>query len=887
MPTLTIGDKRVKVSDDFLKLSPEDQANAVEEIATSLGVKPAAPAEAAPAAPKPDTGGGITADNVVRAAARGIPVVGGVMDKVAAGMDAATQPVLGRGATAPTLAERYAQNLAQEKAKDKAFDTESPITSATAQVAGGVASLLPAAATQVGAKILGMSGTLPQMIRNGALSGAALSAADAAVRGENPVTGAEVGGAFGALAPVGARAIGEGARAIKRMVAPAAAPVQNAAQQVVVGNTPVRMSQSQMTGDAAQSAEEQILARGGRGEPAQQGTQAWKEAQQAELKQASDELAAGLDPTGRVARTTPQQAAEAVSSDLASTARQNAVMDDLARHTVNTEGRAIATEAGGGRTVADAPYAAAEIVGEGVRNQAANAARARTAAYEAARQAEIEVAPAAFSRLPESIGQRLSEGDRVRLNDRTPNANDAMDILRRGFGATDQQRPPLQIGPDGRPQQRPVTGTDIDEMRKDLIQLQRQASSAARGPGGDATDQRAMRRILAAFDDHVEQAVGAGTIKGDGQEFLRRLRDARRLHSEYKQTYGPRDAQDEVGKVIDKIVGRGADRTALPDQIVASIYGTHADPGGALQVRVAQRLRDIFGENSREWAAHKQGLLAYVTEAPPGAAPYTPEQVANRVEKLLNGNKGRGLAEEVFSPAERTRLASYAAQQRSLAPRPVDSIDKVMARIAGADGNPPASVNEVLGYLYGSKGMGSTKTSVELARRLKVDLTPESWHKVRQGMWSELTDVPEGMIAKKEQALSQRLHDFLHGDGKQLAEVLFSKRERELIQQMAGAYKRMIPVEGTTNPSGTAPMLAKIASKAQSILLPLLGFSHGGMAGAAAGVAASRGVEQLTMRRAAKDAARRFYGEQPALPPVKPSRVPQLITQGAAPALTH
>jgi hypothetical protein len=38
----------------------------------------------------------------------------------------------------------------------------------------------------------------------------------------------------------------------------------------------------------------------------------------------------------------------------------------------------------------------------------------------------------------------------------------------------------------------------------------------------------------------------------------------------------------------------------------------------------------------------------------------------------------------------------------------------------------------------------------------------------------------------------------------------------------------MIPIKGTTNPSGTAPMLAKIAKGAQHQLLPLLGFGHGG-----------------------------------------------------------
>ena len=52
----------------------------------------------------------------------------------------------------------------------------------------------------------------------------------------------------------------------------------------------------------------------------------------------------------------------------------------------------------------------------------------------------------------------------------------------------------------------------------------------------------------------------------------------------------------------------------------------------------------------------------------------------------------------------------------------------------------------------------------------------------------------------------------------------------------------MIPITGTTNPSGTAPMLAKIASGARHTLLPLLGFSHGGVAGAGIGMAADKAL---------------------------------------------
>jgi hypothetical protein len=102
MPTLSIGNQKIKVGDDFLKLSPDEQSEAVDEIANSLGVGPqptdTAPAEsvAPPLAPQ---GRGImeTVDDYVRAAANGMTL--GLADRFAAKMGSAT----GIGGTAGAM----------------------------------------------------------------------------------------------------------------------------------------------------------------------------------------------------------------------------------------------------------------------------------------------------------------------------------------------------------------------------------------------------------------------------------------------------------------------------------------------------------------------------------------------------------------------------------------------------------------------------------------------------------------------------------------------------------------------------------------------------------------------------------------------------------------
>ncbi len=63
--------------------------------------------------------------------------------------------------------------------------------------------------------------------------------------------------------------------------------------------------------------------------------------------------------------------------------------------------------------------------------------------------------------------------------------------------------------------------------------------------------------------------------------------------------------------------------------------------------------------------------------------------------------------------------------------------------------------------------------------------------------------------------------------------------------------------------ASTAPMLAKIASGTRHTLLPLLGFSHGGVPGAAVAVGIDKALSSFANAKAARNAAKLFYGAQP------------------------
>lgn len=411
----------------------------------------------------------------------------------------------------------------------------------------------------------------------------------------------------------------------------------------------------------------------------------------------------------------------------------------------------------------------------------------------------------------------------------------------------------------------PVDLRRMDDARKQLVTLYKDAKRKA-VMQGDSSDLRAMGRVLHEFDNSISDAMAAGKFSGDAK-LAKELQDAARAsHAEYKQTYSARP-DDEIGRAIEKILGRYSDTAATPEQIMALSYGPKGNPGTGNAVKVAGRLEKIL--SPEEFAQWKSGLFKYVDDESLSAA-----KRATRIDTFLKTSLAKG----ALTADERSALSAYSRNLRAAEPvgRPANELEKAVARIAGTDGHLPARPSEVVDMLYSRTGKGDKGISQHLAAHLKGNLTPESWTAVRQGMWEKLTNAGEGKIPFEAQALSQRLHEFLHSSGKGLAEILFTAGERAEMVKLASVYKRMTPAKGTTNPSGSATIGAKIANKALDNLGAMLGFGAGGIPGAVVGHIAQKGGAALKDAKAAKEATRLFYGPQ-ARSAVRTSRVPALL----------
>lgn len=863
MAVLEIGDKSIEVDDAFLKLSPEEQEQTVQKIAGEIGAGPKSTKRGFD-----DIGQGrAEGTNFLR----GVPIAGAYADKAAAALNAAAQPVMETGlSNAPSFGERYSENERRIKEGTDAYNREKPIASMAQQFAGGTAAFAPLAASSVAAKALGMSGTLPQMVGRGAVSGAAIGGADAAARGDDVSRAATIGAATGAGFPVVGRGIAKGVQALRGSeVAPRPMP-----KTTLVGVEVPQFGSS--TGDNAAGSVEQAAVSGAMGEGPQRLAQEQFAAREAAMRQAKQNFAGQLSPEtdprlGGVASdaATPHVAGNQVITELA--ARQNADMERNALRGVAGEVSDFQTRDALSPVQGIPPTAleASQIVGGRIGGAAQEAAQARTGAYQRAGETEGVFNPAGFERISTSLANRLNSGapeQRVRVNDLTPRTRQGLEIIEQEIGSgrvpTNEAsgrvtgyNDAVEGGARPRPAP-PITGRDLEAVRQQLVPLVADARNAARAPGGSGADYRGMRRLMDAFDAHVRDVVRAGGFSGDGAELLRRYDAARASHSAYRGTFSARGQGDIVGPTIEKIIGKHPGQEMQPDAIASAMYGSASNPGGGNTVAMAQRARQILGENSPEWGAAKQGYLSHILDTPEGMAPLAPLEQANRIYTAVNG-KGAALTQTYLSPDEIARLTQHADTLRELFPnRTPNAVDKQIMRLSGLDGHPPANSRDVIDMIMGTD---ATKGSaIPLLQRLKQTLSPESWDSVRQGVWSKLVEKPEGMIDFGPQAISQRLYKFLNEPH---AEVLYTQQERQLIRMIADEYKKQIPLPNTANPSGSGVLATKMVKQLSGNLLPMLGMAVHGPVGVGAGFAADQGLKFAAGRKAMEQTKDAFFGK--------------------------
>ncbi len=159
-------------------------------------------------------GFGYALDDVIRQAAKGVPVIGGALDEISAGANSVLPEALGG---AP-----YEEGLEYQRARDRYREEQNPESSTAVQLAGGIGGTV-AGLRALGVP-LGVNSTVPLFTRaaGGGVIGAGVGASDGFVRGEGGAAnrgisagvGGLVGTAVGVAAPVVGQALSSGAQRV-------------------------------------------------------------------------------------------------------------------------------------------------------------------------------------------------------------------------------------------------------------------------------------------------------------------------------------------------------------------------------------------------------------------------------------------------------------------------------------------------------------------------------------------------------------------------------------------------------------------------------------------------------------------------------------------------
>lgn len=459
----------------------------------------------------------------------------------------------------------------------------------------------------------------------------------------------------------------------------------------------VTLSAGERTGDLAMRHKEQQAIR--LGEPA---GQEWIQQRGAQLEQAREGITGGFDPFGQQIARTP-------------------------------------TEAG-------------QIVSQSVQTAAQQAKAGVKQAYTEAKALPGEIHAGAFEGIAPKIKWDLSQREEpIIVDELTPRASKALDYLQ-------NQIANLQIknkaAPFGQPSAEAIVGVNlkgVEQWRKNLSAMRRDAYSS-----GNAPDGRAMSAVVDAFDSHIDRAIQEGLFSGDPAA-IRAWNNARAAHADYRATFGGQ-SKDPAGRVVQKILGDNINDPLTPTKVIDQIVGSSGVSPSALNIAVAGRVKKILGDQSPEWIAVKQGLFRRLAETGEGEATLGTGQVAQRMSKFLNGD----LASTIYSPRELSTLRSYANLMRQItmppgsyfpsAPPMVKAMSAVANRVGaiigalvGRSAVPGMPlVGELAGLTVGSKiEKAIEKTHFDVSSQLPIiSREMQKWNKAQSRLAAAKTDNP-------------------------------------------------------------------------------------------------------------------------------------------------
>ncbi|MCV0395910.1 MAG: hypothetical protein K5872_06600 [Rhizobiaceae bacterium] len=539
----------------------------------------------------------------------------GLADEIAAGADAALNPILGTGRDAESFGQRFRANVADQRATDESDQENRFGYRLGGQIAGGVAGAtgIARAGGSVAANAANSGkGWFARML-GGSADGAIQAGAYGLGSGEglrNRVESAArmapLGMALGGTGELAATGIGNAARSMFRGAGDTAPGINPAARVSEADRFGIPLSRAQATGSVRQAnIENQLRSQGA--------MQAFDRAQREAIETS----------TGNVQRQLAGDAAPIVT-----------------------------------------PSAAFDSVPGRLRGVRDSLKAASQGAYEASvNNPNVLVDGEAVRSLPAFIKGRL-DADQILVDPMYhQGASRALqfidDYLGRLPGMAKQQAsgPRILPSPDG----------EITNVSAQLRWIENLRAGLRKNFPPIGQDAPALKAISRALDEWTDDVFDRGLVSAS-DEVLDQLKQARAKWSEYKAMAEPKakiggklnptyEAQSTVRRIMDKQLS--------PEEVGQMLFGSSVAAPRNTSFMTAQLLKKTLGPGSPEWNGIRQSFWLRATRA--GDEAMSPARIAKNLDGLLNG-QGKGVSQVLYSPDERKLMTSYLSTMRALTP---------------------------------------------------------------------------------------------------------------------------------------------------------------------------------------------------------------------------
>lgn len=305
-----------------------------------------------------------------------------------------------------------------------------------------------------------------------------------------------------------------------------------------------------------------------------------------------------------------------------------------------------------------------EIVGEGLTARSSRLTGRIDDAYDAVRNTTAHLSADGIKGLTRRLGQTVKDfGIDPQLHPATIRALKNIGRMERRVAKANK------VLPKGRYVQgvwvpASKTSARVTKIALQAIETERRKIGNLLGSTTNRADRTALTRIKREFDSWLDDAFDAALFEGDDAA-LATLKEARSLRREYGRLFQARNKTDDAGKVVEKMMTDN--RT--PEEIANYIFGRGYLGSKESSVRIAGRLKEIFGADSPQWQAIREfGWVRLTREV--GKPDFRPALFSKNLNRLMETN--RTLMGTLYTAEERALMTRFRTEvARTITPTDV------------------------------------------------------------------------------------------------------------------------------------------------------------------------------------------------------------------------